>query len=68
MVKKVELARKTSVQVSDGEFVICARTDARGVEGLDACIERSKAYIDAGADMIFPEGLASIEEFGLVAK
>ncbi len=34
-----------------------ARTDARGVEGIDACISRSKAYIDAGADMIFPEGL-----------
>lgn len=68
MVKKVELARKTSLQVSDGEFVICARTDARGVEGLDECISRSKAYIDAGADMIFPEGLVSLEEFGLVAK
>ena len=39
------------------EFIICARTDARGVEGIDATIERSIAYIEAGADMIFPEGL-----------
>ena len=53
MAKKVELAKKSSLEISDGQFVICARTDARGVEGLDACIERSKAYIDAGADMIF---------------
>jgi methylisocitrate lyase len=37
--------------------IILARTDARGVLGLEACIDRSKAYIDAGADMIFPEGL-----------
>lgn len=34
-----------------------ARTDARGTHGLDECIKRSKAYMDAGADMIFPEGL-----------
>lgn len=34
-----------------------ARTDSRGTHGLDECIKRSKAYMDAGADMIFPEGL-----------
>ncbi|HVZ94944.1 MAG TPA: isocitrate lyase/phosphoenolpyruvate mutase family protein [Phycisphaerales bacterium] len=51
-----------------GSFVVCARTDARGVEGIDAVITRAKAYIDAGADMIFPEGLASEEEFGKVAE
>ena len=44
-----------------------ARTDARGVEGLDACIARSKAYIDAGAHMIFPEGLQSQDEMFQVA-
>ena len=47
---------------------MCARTDAKGVIGLDECINRSKAYIDAGADMIFPEGLDTAEEFKVVAK
>lgn len=47
----------------DPNFVIMARTDARGVDGLDAAIERAKAYIDAGADAIFPEALADEKEF-----
>jgi methylisocitrate lyase len=47
----------------DPNFVICARTDARGVDGLDAAIDRAKAYVDAGADMIFPEALADESEF-----
>ena len=61
MVDKVRIARETSLKVSDGEFVICARTDAKGVYGLEECIKRSIAYIDAGADMIFPEGLHTAE-------
>lgn len=48
---------------SDPSFLIIARTDARGVEGLDSAIDRANAYLDAGADAIFPEGLASEEEF-----
>jgi methylisocitrate lyase len=47
----------------DSEFMIFARTDARGVEGIDAAIDRAKAYVQAGADGIFPEGLLSKEEF-----
>jgi methylisocitrate lyase len=47
----------------DPGFVLCARTDARAVEGLDAAITRAKAYADAGADMIFPEALADESEF-----
>ena len=47
----------------DSSFIICARTDARGVEGLDSAIERAKAYVGAGADAIFPEGLQSEQEF-----
>ena len=43
------------------DFIICARTDAKGVEGIESTINRSKAYIDSGADMIFPEGLESLE-------
>jgi len=68
MVDKLKIAKSTSQKVSNGEFVICARTDAKGVIGLDECISRSKAYIDAGADMIFPEGLDTVEEFKVVAE
>jgi methylisocitrate lyase len=48
-------------------FIVCARTDARSVEGLDAVISRARAYVQAGADMIFPEGLQSEDEFRRVA-
>jgi methylisocitrate lyase len=44
-------------------FVICARTDARGVDGMDEAVRRARAYAHAGADMIFPEGLTSEAEF-----
>ena len=47
----------------DPDFVIIARTDARSVEGFDAAVDRARAYLDAGADMIFPEALESREEF-----
>ncbi|QGU06556.1 Carboxyvinyl-carboxyphosphonate phosphorylmutase [Corynebacterium occultum] len=47
----------------DDSFVICARTDAAGVEGIDAAIERAKAYADAGADLIFTEALHTPAEF-----
>lgn len=47
----------------DSEFVICARTDAAGVEGIDSAIERAKAYHDAGADLIFTEALHTEDEF-----
>jgi methylisocitrate lyase len=46
----------------DPDFVICARTDVRSLEGLDAAIERGKAYVDAGADLLFPEALADAGE------
>lgn len=41
----------------DDAFVLCARTDARAVDGLDAAIDRARAYVAAGADMIFAEAL-----------
>lgn len=47
----------------DEQFVICARTDAAGVEGIDSAIERAKAYADAGVDMIFTEALYSPADF-----
>ena len=68
MTKKIEIAVKASLECSGGEFIICARTDARSVTGIEDSIKRAKAYVDAGADMIFPEGLNSLEEFSIVAK
>ncbi|HUF72786.1 MAG TPA: methylisocitrate lyase [Gammaproteobacteria bacterium] len=47
----------------DESFVIMARTDAFAREGLDRAIERSRAYVAAGADMIFAEALSSLEDF-----
>ncbi len=49
-------------------MIVCARTDARGVEGFDAALTRAKAYVEAGAEMIFPEGLASEDEFARFAS
>jgi methylisocitrate lyase len=50
------------------DTVIIARTDARSVEGLDGAIRRAELYVEAGADWIFPEALASAEEFALAAE
>ena len=64
-----EMVRKISAACSariDTNFQLIARTDARAVEGLDGAIERMKAYVDAGADMIFPEALADEHEFEAV--
>jgi methylisocitrate lyase len=47
----------------DRDTIIVARTDARAVEGMDAAIERARAYVEAGAEMIFPEAMADEEEF-----
>lgn len=58
MVQKIKAARK-----ADADLVIVARTDANGVEGFDAAIERAKMYHDAGADIIFPEAMKTEEEF-----
>jgi methylisocitrate lyase len=48
---------------TDGGLVVMARTDAAAVEGLNAAIERSLRYVEAGADMIFAEALGSIEDY-----
>lgn len=47
----------------DENFIICARTDAAGIHGIDEAIERAKAYAGAGADMIFTEALYTEEDF-----
>jgi len=48
---------------TDEQFVIMARTDAAAVEGLDAAIERAVAYVEAGADMIFPEAMKTLDDY-----
>jgi methylisocitrate lyase len=48
---------------TDAGFVVMARTDAAAVEGLDAAIERAVAYVEAGADMIFPEAMQSLDDY-----
>jgi methylisocitrate lyase len=66
VVPKDEMVRRIAAAVAartDPDFVVCARTDARAAEGLDAAIDRARAYVDAGADMIFPEALADADEF-----
>jgi len=68
MCEKVEWAAKASRDCSGGAFIVCARTDARGVEGFEAAVARAKAYVQAGAEMIFPEGLTSEEEFAAFAR
>lgn len=47
----------------DESFVIMARTDAIATEGIDRAIERANAYIEAGADMIFPEAIYQLEQY-----
>jgi methylisocitrate lyase len=51
----------------DPDFVIMARTDARGVTGFDDAVRRARLYLEAGADAIFPEALESQEEFAAFA-
>ena len=48
---------------TDDKFTIMARTDAHAVEGLDAALDRSAAYVEAGADMIFAEALTTLDEY-----
>lgn len=63
MAAKVAAAKKAS-----RDLVIVARTDAAGVEGFDAAVERARAYVDAGADAIFPEALNTREMFEAFAR
>jgi methylisocitrate lyase len=66
LVSKQEMVDRISAAVSakgDNSFVIMARTDAIAVEGLDAAIDRAKAYIQAGATMVFPEAIGDLETY-----
>ena len=71
LVDPATMAAKVRAAVAarqDPDFVIVARTDARGVEGFDAAVHRAREYLAAGADMIFPEALESIDEFARFAR
>jgi methylisocitrate lyase len=71
LVTRDEMVAKLKAAVAarrDPSFVIIARTDARAVEGFDAAVKRAHAYVEAGADMIFPEALETPEEFGQFAR
>jgi len=50
----------------DPNFLVMARTDIRAVDGLAAAVDRAKALVDAGADAIFPEAMASLAEFAAI--
>ncbi len=50
------------------DFVLIARTDARGVTGFDDAVQRARLYLDAGADAIFPESLETADEFARFAR
>jgi methylisocitrate lyase len=66
LVAAAEMADRIRAAVdarTDDGFVVMARTDAHAVEGLQAAIDRSATYVAAGADMIFAEALATLEEY-----
>jgi methylisocitrate lyase len=60
--------RAATAARQDADFVIVARTDARGVNGFDDAVQRARLYLAAGADVIFPEALESAEEFAAFAR
>ncbi|MCH7882430.1 MAG: methylisocitrate lyase [Proteobacteria bacterium] len=66
IVPQAEMADRIKAAVdarSDDNFVIMARTDALAVEGLEAAIDRTIAYVEAGADMIFPEAMTELDQY-----
>ena len=71
LVSAFDMARKIAAAVKarrDPDFLIVARTDARAVEGLDGAVRRARAYVEAGADAVFPEALETAEEFRAFAQ
>ncbi|MHB8679174.1 MAG: methylisocitrate lyase [Rudaea sp.] len=66
VVPKEEMIDRVKAAVdakSDKDFVLMARTDAAAVEGIDSAIERAVAYVEAGADMIFPEAMKTLDDY-----
>ena len=65
MVERIEAAVDAR---PDEQFVIMARTDALAVEGMEAAIERAQACVEAGADMVFPEAMQTLEQYERFAE
>jgi methylisocitrate lyase len=66
VVPKDEMVDRVKAAVdakTDEDFVLMARTDAAAVEGIDSAIERAVAYVEAGADMIFPEAMKTLDDY-----
>ena len=66
LVSKAEMVDRIKAAVDariDGSFVIMARTDALAVEGIDAALDRAHAYIEAGADALFPEAITDLPTY-----
>ena len=71
LVSKDEMIKKIKECVNskkDKNFKVIARSDAKSVEGIDKMIDRCKSYVDAGAEIIFPEALHDEKEFEKVRK
>jgi methylisocitrate lyase len=71
VVPTADMVRRLAAAVAarrDPGFLVVARSDARAVEGLEAMLERARAYVDAGAEMLFPEALADEREFEAVRR
>jgi len=71
VVSKDEMVDRVKAAVdarTDEGFVIMARTDALAIEGIDAAIERAVAYVEAGADMIFPEAMTDLAMYDRFKK
>ena len=66
VVSKAEMVDRVKAAVdarTDPGFVVMARTDAAAAEGIDSAIERAVAYVEAGADMIFPEAMKTLDDY-----
>ncbi|MBU6417609.1 MAG: isocitrate lyase/phosphoenolpyruvate mutase family protein, partial [Xanthomonadaceae bacterium] len=66
VVPKEEMIDRVKAAVdarTDRGFVLMARTDAAAMEGVDSAIERAVAYVEAGADMIFPEAMKTLDDY-----
>src|SRR5438874_10283335 len=71
LVTPEEMAAKLRAAVAarhDPDFVLIARTDARGVNGMADAVRRARLYREAGADVIFPEALETPDEFTAFAR
>ena len=68
LMKIIKITKECVISKKDKNFKVIARSDAKSVEGIDKMIDRCKSYVDAGAEIIFPEALHDEKEFEKVRK